>query len=266
MAARTAKGTATDKTGALTLTVANVTIAQNARIVAGMGYDTGNGDPVITWGADTLENDNTSAGAGVAARTSSFFHEGVSDTRDLVLTWDTTAPTAKSVYVTEWPDVNDVERQRGSSQAATTNPTSGIRTGDYYDEVYCGTMVSEGPAGDTVGTVENGYTSGQRAGTAGAPPISNITVHEIYRISDEPGATEAEKTGTTSRDWSSNLVIYRIAGTPEVDDSKFMREAWDDLQETVAAVKSYGATVTIKDSADATVSITDFTTLQLKKT
>lgn len=264
MVARAAKGTATDKSTGLTLTVANVTIAQNARIVAGMGYDTGNGDPVVTWGADTLENDNTTAGAGVAARTSSFFHEGVSDTRDLVLTWDTTAPTAKSVYVTEWTEVNVVERRRGNSQAATTSPTSGIRAGDFYDEVYCGTLVSEGPQSDSAGTPQNGYTAGQRDGMGGAPPPSNITVSELYFVPDEPGATEAEKTGATARDWSSNLVIYRVGGTQEARDSRAMREAWEALLETVAVVQGYGATVSLKDNAS--LDITDFTVLRLTKT
>lgn len=264
MVAHTAKGTATDKSTGLTLSLASVLIAQNARIVVGLAYDVGAGAPVVTWGADELTDDNTVSGNGITAKTVSFYHTGAADTRTVTATWTTTAPTAKAMYVSELTEVNEVERRRGNSQAATTNPTSGIRTGDFYDEVYVGTMGSEGPPSDTSGTVQGGYTSGQRAGTAGAPPASNVTVHEIYQIPDEPGATEAEKTGTTSRDWSTNLVIYRVGGTQEARDSRAMREAWEALLETVAVVQGYGATVSLKD--DASLDITDFTVLRLTKT
>lgn len=264
---RTARGTGSDKTGALTLTVSSVLIVPEARIVVGIGYDSGSGAPVITWGSNTLDDDITNSSGGVVSKLSSFYKPGgVNQTLDVTATWTTTAPTAKVMWVEQLTEANAPEAGTASGNGGTsTSPASGAKTTKFYDEIHVGNIVTEGPSSDTTGTVSNGWTSGQRVGTSGAPPVSNVTSHGIFLLSELPESVEAAKTGITSRDWSATMVTYRLGVQPESVDVGSMQETWDDLINLVASVEAYGNTLHIEDSADATVDISDWTTLELHK-
>ena len=72
---------------------------------------------------------------------------------------------------------------------------------------------SEGPSGDTAGTAQirdNGLLAtanlGQRVGTAGAPPVSNITAHEVWLELTTDHFTRGLVSGATSRLWANCLV------------------------------------------------------------
>lgn len=265
---RTARGTpASDKSSSLTLTVPGVLIVPEARIVVGLGYDSGSGAPVITWGGNTLEDDITEAFGGVVSKISSFYKAGgVNQTLDVTATWTTTAPTAKTMWVEQFTGANALEAGTASGAGGTgTSPASGAKTTKFYDEIHIGNIVTEGPSSDTIGTVSNGWTNGQRVGTTGAPPASNVTSHGIFLLSELPGSAEAAKTGITSRDWSATMITYRLGGHPEGVDIGSMQETWDDLRNLVAIVEGYGNTVHIEDSTDPTVDISDWTNLELHK-
>lgn len=208
---RTALGTATDKTSALTLTISNVTVDPGASLLVGIGYDVGDGEPIITWGQQTLDIVRTVSGNGIVARVASYYRRAADPrTNDLIATWTTTAPTAKAMIAVEVLDVAAQDVVNSQAEAATTDPDSGTATAtSFADEFLFGICVSEGPSSDAIGTVQNSFTSGQRAGTVGAPPVSNITIHEIYKITTATESAQAAKTGATSRNWATILATFR---------------------------------------------------------
>lgn len=262
---RTARGTpATDKTGALTLTVSGVLIVPDARIVVGTGYDSGAGAPVITWDGNTLEDDITNASGGVVSKLSSFYKKGgVNRTADVVATWTTTAPTSKEMWVEQFTNANGVDAGSASGAGGTsTSPASGAKTIDFFNSVSVGNIVTEGPPTDTVGTVSGGWTSGQRAGTSGAPPVSNTTSHGIFSINEVVGSVEAAKTGITSRDWSATMMTYRVAGHPEGVDTGSLQEYFRDLLAAVPLMEAYGFTIHLEDGVS--LDVTDWTNLFLR--
>jgi len=213
---RTAKGTAPDKSAGLTVTVSSFQLQPGDLLLAGISYDVGSGSPVIKWGQRIVKPVVTVSGNNVVTRIASMiYNAGTARTRSLVATWTTTAPTAKAMIATAFtPDVafgiKDVTAFQ--SQAATGSPNSGTAVLiNYVDEVLWGIFGSEGPSSDAIGTVQNGWTSGQRVGTAGAPPVSNITCHEIYKIVTAAESAQASKTGATVRNFSTAMATFRIS-------------------------------------------------------
>lgn len=199
---RTAKGTANDKTGALTLTVPSVQIPKNTSMLVGVGYDSGEGNPSMDWGSRTWDEPRVvEAALGIRVALFLMYNNGATATNDVVVSWDTTAPTAKAMFVT---NISEVRRRdftktnNGSSDA----PTSGaLQTTSFAEEYLTGLFVSEGPTSDAAGTPVLSYLSGQRDGTIGGAVNTNITLHETYKITTATEDTRARKTGATSRDW-----------------------------------------------------------------
>ncbi len=206
---RTAKGTATDKTGAATLVISSVQVERRL-LVVGIAYDVGSGSPVIKWGNQLLTPMSTVSGNGVTTRLAAYRRRRDPKTKDIVATWQSPVPTAKAMFASTFSEVGTIDLTSGLSQAATGSPNSGTAaTPNFDDEVYIGAMGSEGPSSDAAGTPSNSYTAGQRAGTAGAPPVSNITIQEIYKIVSAAESTQAALTGATSRHCSSVLTTWR---------------------------------------------------------
>jgi hypothetical protein len=213
---RTAKGTAINKTGALTLTLSSVELQPGQLLIVGISYDIGSGEPEILWGQRLCRPRRTVAGNGLVTRICSMIYRGdTARTRNIVATWTSTAPQAKALFATvveaEVPfGAEDVDAAQ--AEALTTDPDSGtaVQTTE-EDGFLIGAFGSEGPPADTVGTLQNGWSSGQRAGTAGPPPVSNITIHEGYKILTASEAAQAAKTGATERNWCTVLVAYKEA-------------------------------------------------------
>ncbi len=72
-----------------------------------------------------------------------------------------------------------------------------------------GLLVSEGPDSDTAPTLSGSWTAGQRDGTVGAPPVSNVTILEAYQQLSTKDTVSLSGTGATSRDWASLVVVFR---------------------------------------------------------
>lgn len=208
---RTPKGTVTDKSSGLTLTISAIELAgDGSALFVGLAYDSGAGSPIIRWGQQRLEPIVTQTGGGIVCRAAVYLRQGETATHDLVATWDTTAPTAKAMFATELVDAAVPDLVASQFEAGSTDPDSGTASTPSKDpEIYLGVFASEGPASDTPGTIENGYSDGQRAGTAGAPPVSNVTVHETFKIVTAAESTAAAKTGATQRDHCTCLVTLR---------------------------------------------------------
>jgi rubrerythrin len=136
------------------------------------------------------------------------FKERGTNTNDVVATWDTTAPTAKVMTVIVSEEATKIDRKSGNPQAAETDPGSGKEQNTTFaNELFIGAFASEGPPTDDRGTFQNGFTAGQRVGTSGAPPTSNITLDTGYKIVSAKETTRAKKTGATERDHVTLLTM-----------------------------------------------------------
>jgi rubrerythrin len=205
---RTAKGTASDKSSGLTLTIGSIEVIAPAALLVYLAYDDGNGHPVVEWGQQDLMPRQRTSGNGLTCALYKMVKKNGTNTNDVVATWTTTAPTAKVMIAIETAEATKIDRKSGNAQAATTEPGSGKEQNTTFDdEIFFGAFASEGPPTDTTGTLQNGFTSGQRVGTSGAPPVSNITLHEGYKIVSAKETTRARKTGATERDHVTLLTM-----------------------------------------------------------
>jgi len=211
---RTAKGTKQDKTGATTLSIANVQLNPTnygALLLVGIAFDdSGSAEaPIITWGPFRLQRVYFRTGNGLTVIFYAYMRQKrEAATNNLVATW-TAPPTAKAMFATEITGVGQQEIETRGGGAAQTSPAAGAEVTSVEPvQIFIGAMASEGPQSDAAGTPQYGYTAGQRIGTAGAPPVSNITIQEIFKIVSGTEATRAQLTGVTSRDWSCILASY----------------------------------------------------------
>ena len=206
---RIAKGTATSKTSGTTLSLASVDIVAGQALVVGVAYDTGQGAPTVTWGNRELSQIELQAESGAATAMFLLRHINNSATRTVTATW-AGAITAKAMFVTVIDGVKIQDVSQSAGQAATTDPATGAAvTSTQPDTIQIAAFGHQGPPSDTIGTVGSGHTSGQRAGTSGAPPASNITIHETFEILTATGNVRATKTGATSRSWANVIMAVK---------------------------------------------------------
>lgn len=99
----------------------------------------------------------------------------------------------------------------GSSSSPSSGATSTTSQG--Y-EILIGGVGTEGPGDDTAGTWNNSFNDGQRTGTTGGGPTSNVTISEGWRIVTSTGAYTASKSGITSRDWAAAILTLKGSGDP----------------------------------------------------
>lgn len=210
---RTAKGMASDKSAGLTFTLSSVLIKRHSYLLVALCYDAGVGAPAVKWGQRRLKLIKAKTANGITTRLVGMTYNGNSSrTRNIVATWTSTAPTAKTMFATMLKGVGVPDVQVSQAEAASADPDSGApQMTTYADEICIGAFGSEGPVADTKGAIQNGYSDGQRVGTTGAPPASNVTIHEVYKVLTETESTAAAKTGATARNWCTVLVTFRSA-------------------------------------------------------
>lgn len=206
---RTAKGTATSKTSGTSLAVNSVAMVAGDAMVVGVVYDTGQGAPTVAWGNRNLSQIQLQTESGAATAIFLLRHINNAATRNVVATWAGNI-TAKAMFVTAISGVKIQDVSQSAGQAATTDPATGTAvTSTQPDTISIAAFGHQGPPSDTVGTVGSGHTSGQRAGTSGAPPASNVTIHETFEILSATGSVRATKTGATSRSWANVILAVK---------------------------------------------------------
>jgi rubrerythrin len=209
--AYTEKGTDDDKSSGLTLAVNSVQLDASSApvaLLAYLAYDDGDGHPVVEWGQQDLMPRQRTSGNGLTLAMYKMVKKRGDNTNACIATWDTTAPTAKTMILIEAAEATKIDRKGGNAQAAETDPGSGKEQNTTFDdELFIAAFASEGPPSDTRGTFQNGFTAGQRVGTSGAPPISNITLDTGYKIVTAKETTRARKTGATERDHVTLLTM-----------------------------------------------------------
>jgi len=209
---RLAKGTVADKTTGNTLTLADVAVKKGNLIVVMMAYTKECGTPAtVKWGNRELGQraNKVNIGSGLEASMWTVPEVIRNGTKDIVATWNN--PTsAKAMMVTVVDGANIVDVSSSRQLDATTDPATGdaeTTTVDSTFHIAC--FASKGPLNDTAGTPGSGHSAGQRIGTSGAPPISNVTIQETYEELTSIGNCRAELTGATERDWASIIIAFK---------------------------------------------------------
>lgn len=214
----TAKGTSKDKASGNTLRVNNVSMNEDAALVVCVAYDNAEGPPTsVTWGNRPLKRrvnrDPGTPDIGMSVWTAASINR--TKTEDVVCTWSGNI-LERVMVVTSLEGVNKINEKKGADETVdTADPATGLT--DHMDSVSdlaLAYFAMEGPAAnDTVGTLEirdaasfATATTGQRDGTAGAPPISNVGIQEFYLDLTSCIATNARITGATSRKWCCAIV------------------------------------------------------------
>ena len=222
MATRTAKGTAKLKASGTTLTLASVSANAGDALIVCVGCQQQNAPASVTWGSRELTRsafvpNSTSGHASGIWIARSLVNTA---TRDIVATW-ASAIGARALFAFTLSEGHIRDQFATATQTASTAPSAGPTSvlGEFNDFAI-GILCAEGPSSDTAPTA-SGWTAGQSDGTLGAPPISNITIHEFYKqISGDDSAVTLSGTGATARDWANCVVAYReIAGLAPFDSS-----------------------------------------------
>lgn len=220
MTNRTAVGTASLKPSGSTLTISNVSLTSGAALVVGIGYDDAQGHPTsVTWGQRSLKMRPPSASRnpGTYDIAMSVWTVGsVRDTatRDVVITWAGNILERAAVAI-ELEGANRIDQATGNNEpTGTTTPTTGATSplsspGNYALAFF----VSEGPSSDTVtsATIDDNGTPvtagiGQRAGTVGPQPVSNVTIQEVFLELTSPLPTKADLVASDSRLWIAAII------------------------------------------------------------
>jgi len=218
MATRTARGTAAAKASGATLTIPAVTIPAGNALIVGLGYDNAQGAPVsVTHAGRILRRKLQRNDATNGFHMSMWLKGGYNkkQTGDIVATW-AAAIGKRAMYASSLNNEAFEDDASAAVQALTTSPGTGL-TGalDRPNGFVFTCFVAEGPSSDhesATAEIEDGgfWTTafiGQKAGTVGPPPISNITVIETYLEISDQDPTRARLQNATERNWVSGLVV-----------------------------------------------------------
>lgn len=277
---RTAKGTAISKASGTTLALASVALAAGSSLVVGVAHD-----PVaittVKWGTTDLVKDREETFAGNVQGSIWSLHNASASTQTITVTFDS-AITAKALFAIQvvadkGPILTDVFTSAQGTSASPSSGSAGSQT--YQGEFAVGLIGTEGPLGDSAGTWDSSYSNGQRNGTTGSTPDTNITISEGYYTTQIATGTTASKTGITSVDWVALVVTYKegapedrttqvirdvLSKTPEAEVTQFIRDILQQMPEAeVAQVLQEILYVTLDDS---TVMATQFLRDTLSKT
>lgn len=216
---RTAKGTAKAKASGTSLTVSGVAVTADRALIVGIGYAGDVAPSSVKWGGRHLRrkahhyasNPDLSVVVYIARRINK------TGTRDIVATWPTSIGK-RVMFVTELDtelriDQTSTKKEGTATAAPATGQTALLATAADFA---IGAFVSEGPSSDAAGTAQiedddswQSATSGQRDGTAGAPPLSNITIQETFLELTSTATTRARLQNAGSRKWVNAIITLR---------------------------------------------------------
>lgn len=214
----TARGTGGfyDVTQNTTNVTFSVTVgATGSTLVVGVGHNSGDDVLTAVWnGASlTLRKAQGLASTGLVGEIWSL-DNATAGTGNLVVTLDNSiAGYPLSCYVVAAEIVNAASSSYDASVSASgnsTSPTAGTTSGlsQSSGEMGYGIAVTAGPVGDTAGTWSNGFTAGQRVGSALSS--SGTTISEGWLVTVSNSCTYG-KTGITSRAWRAVGAAFKNA-------------------------------------------------------
>ena len=226
MATYTASATASSKTSGTTLATSSLAFTPGNLLIAGLGYDdaaTGV-HPVVTWGNRILANRPAAAtrnpGTYDIAMSVWVLPKVKRETSHVITgTWQS-AIVEKALACGEIDGKNRIDLAAGNNDSvATANPVTGTTgTLTFADDFAVAVFVWEGPQTDTDGAtmqiLDGGtwtnVTGTQRIGTAGAPPLSNVSIQFGWLQLTSSQATQGRiQSAANSRLWTSAIVTFK---------------------------------------------------------
>lgn len=193
------------------LTIASVTAATGDLMVvcvAGTGLA---GDPTVEWNGETL----TQLFNVPAAFSNHYIYAkkiAAGGTHSLTITHTFSATRATAATVSTVSGISSATPNQSTWTGGTgTDADSGdvTLTSGNVPGFTAGLVGTNGPSGDAAGTWASPLGNGQRVGTTGGTADSNVTVSEGFLENSTAGATRAEKTGMTSRDWAAGVANFK---------------------------------------------------------
>ena len=210
---RTAVGTPNStKASGTSLSINNVTVPEGRSLIVGLCYDNSAGAPTsIKYGKRDLVELKRRANAGtgftVALWRAAYLRHGTE--RNIVATWSS-AILARAMFALYLDEAGLTDVDQSAEQDATTSPATGTAvTTTEANTIHIAAFMANGPDNDTAATANLGHTIGQRIGTAGVPPVSNITLQETYETLTATGDCRATLTLTTARDCAAVIVAFK---------------------------------------------------------
>ena len=225
MATYTAKATTSSKASGTTLTTSSLSFTPGAFVLVGLAYDDAAGHPTsVTWGNRLLANRPLAATRNpgtydIAMSVWVLPRVKRSTSHVITATWSS-AIVERAMIVGEINGKNRIDEAAGNNDATSTgNPVTGTTATLFdADDFAIAYFASEGPSGDTAGTLQindggtwTTATGTQRVGTVGAPPASNVTLHAGWLQLTSASATQSRIQTATSRLWTSAAITFREA-------------------------------------------------------
>jgi len=213
---RTAKGTAGTKVSGTTLTISGVSFTPGSTLVVGIAWEEDHvGEkPAIKRGNKDLKfiaSSQQKQGDTFVRLYKRRIKKGGS--KDIVATWPSNH-TARAMFATQITESSAKDVQQSNGNASGTSPATGTAvTSTIADTISIAAFASVGPTNDTAATAGAGHTIGQRVGTSGAPPASNITLQETYEILSATGNVRSTLTLTTAREVAATIVAFKATQT-----------------------------------------------------
>jgi len=229
---RTGKGTAATKSSGRTLTVTGVSVTPGSTLVVGIAWENDNAGekPTLTRGNKDFKyvsGSEQQQGDTLVRFYKKRIKKGGS--KDIVATWPT-ALTARAMFLTEITEASAKDVQQSNGNASGTSPATGPAvTSTVADTISIAAFASLGPTNDAAATAGAGHTLGQRVGTSGAPPLSNITLQETYEILSATGNIRATLSLTTAREVAATIVAFAASETYTIVRAEYY--GWDSSPE-----------------------------------
>lgn len=218
---RTALGTASTKTSGTTLTTSSVNPPVGSMLIVGVAFDNAAGAPIsVEWNGRLLGRrifeDNATSGHGLGIYTKRFIHNDVTDS--ITVTWGSSI-AAKAMFATALEGANFIDKKAGKTDLATQTPVTGPATATLAtdQDFVIAAFSSKGPSTDDPGTLQirndgtfANASVGQRVGTTGGGPTTNVTIAEAHlELTSTTGIRARINGDAAQRRWASGLLALK---------------------------------------------------------
>ena len=233
MATLTERGSNTAKASGTTLTVTSVSASAGEFLHIIVAGQTNVSPSTVTWGVRDLNKSlqRIHTTPNFTANYYTLRNVANSGTRTITCTWASAINTKIALAFTlDEPFV--VDEVARNILTASTAPTVGPTATHLRRDDFCvGLLLAEGPTTDSAPTsVTAGWTTGTRVGTAGAPPVGNLTANWYHQQATDCTGVTLAGTAATARDWIGLISAYRPAELHCVDYYGSQIEAGDTVE------------------------------------
>ena len=218
MATRTAKGAISSKVADTKITLSNVSLTENHGVIVIVGFH-GTALPTSVEAGlrdftanKAVQRINSTEAFGAAVYYIRRLKNG--NTRDFVATWAASTQVRSLQVITIDKPILFVEAAGNIATTASPTTSSNLLDLPTHDCFHVGYHVAKGGTPDVALTFPADWVDGQRDGTAGVPPASNITISEAYKFGRCIDPEESTSTGTDSRAYCSLLCSFKIVQDP----------------------------------------------------